>query len=80
MSVHHAGDLMQEGELQPGAHKREALLTVIKRKPGTNKQNPVSFLEDRYSSVQDKERYAFPCGRNSHPMTATNHAWQQLGR
>ena len=57
MSVDDAWAL-NHGELQPWARNREAILADIKRKLENTNHSPVSYLESKYSSDQDKEQYA----------------------
>ena len=67
MSADDAWDLKQ-GELQPWAHNREAILADIKRKLENTKHSPVSYLETKYSSVADKEQYARALWQELPPM------------
>ena len=67
MSVDQAWDLTQ-GELQPWARNREAILADIKRKFENSKLSPVSYLETKYRSAADKEQYARALWQEFPPM------------
>ena len=67
MSVDDAWALNQ-GELQPWARNREAILADIKRKFENSKLSPVSYLETKYRSAVDKEQYARALWQEFPPM------------
>ena len=67
MSVDDAWDL-RRGELEPGAMKRDAILAGIKHKLENAKHSPVSYLEAKYRSAEDKEHYARTLWQEFPPM------------
>ena len=47
---------LNQGELHAKAKNREAILAELTRKLENTKQSPVSFLEKKYSSEEDKQQ------------------------
>ena len=84
MSVDEAWDLRQ-GDLQPSARNRETILAEIERTLKNHNNNPVSYLEAKYPSVEAKEKYAralwqeFPPMDSNPPQLAGDLPGKQMG-